>query len=470
MTEFTMTIDGSAATPEAYFDVVDPATARVLAQAPDCTPRQLDAAMAAAAGAQPAWSRDERGRRHALNEAAAVIEAHAGRLAALVTAEQGKPLAQARDEVMASAVWLRHYAQMELPHEIVQDDDEGYAEIVARPLGVVAAIAPWNFPVVLAVWKIAPALLAGNTVVLKPSPYTPLATLHLGELLRTCLPAGVLNVISGRDPLGASMTAHPVPRKISFTGSTATGRRVAVAAAGDLKRVTLELGGNDPAIVLPDAEPEEFAASLVRSAFVNSGQVCFAVKRIYVPAERHDAWVQALTVHAAALRVGAGHDDQVEMGPLSNRAQLDRVTALVDDARARGALVATGGAPLAGEGYFYAPTVLAGAADGMPVVDEEQFGPVLPVVAYRNPGDAVAAANASAYGLTASVWSPDTDRAAGLARSLDCGQVSLNAHGAGVRPDLPFGGSKASGIGRENGRWGLEEFTQLQVFTRPPKA
>ncbi|MFI8828841.1 aldehyde dehydrogenase family protein [Streptomyces sp. NPDC053431] len=469
MTEFTMTIAGEPAASASTFGVVDPATGRTFAQAPDCTPGQLDAAMTAASRAQPAWGRDERGRRDALREAADLLEAHTDRLAELITAEQGKPLDQARDEVTASAVWLRHYAGMELPHEIVQDDDQGRAEIVACPLGVVAAIAPWNFPVVLAVWKIAPALLAGNTMVLKPSPYTPLATLYMGELLRNCLPAGVLNVISGQDPLGASMAAHPIPRKISFTGSTATGRRVAATAAGDLKRVTLELGGNDPAIVLPDAEPEEFAAPIVQSAFVNSGQVCFAVKRLYVPARRHDAWVQALATEAAALRVGAGHDDGVQMGPLSNRAQFERVSALVDDARSRGALVATGGAALPREGYFYAPTVLASAADGMAVVDEEQFGPVLPVVPYGEPSDAAAAANASEYGLTASVWSPDTDRADDLARSLECGQVSINAHGTGVRPDLPFGGFKASGIGMENGRWGLEEFTRLQVFTRPPK-
>ncbi|MFI6055539.1 aldehyde dehydrogenase family protein [Streptomyces violascens] len=469
MTQFTMTIDGSAVATEYAFDVVNPATAHSFAQAPDCTPQQLDAAMAAAARAFPAWSRDEKLRRTALRDAADALEAAGDRLALLITREQGKPLALSRDEILASTAWLRYYADLEIPRERIQDDADGYAEVVSRPLGVVAALAPWNFPLVLAAWKIAPALLAGNTMVLKPSPYTPLATLLTGELLRPVLPAGVLNVISGRDPLGALMTAHPTPRKISFTGSTAIGRKVAVAAAADLKRVTLELGGNDPAIVLEDADPAAYAASIVDSAFTNSGQVCFAVKRLYVPRRRHDEWVDALAARAAELRVGDGLDDGVRMGPVSNRLQLDRVRALVSDACAHGAVAAFGGTEPDRAGYFYAPTVLAHAADGSRVVDEEQFGPVLPVIPYRDPGDAVAAANASEYGLTASVWSPDTDRAAETAWPLECGQVSLNAHGTGLRPDLPFGGHKSSGIGVENGIWGLREYSRLQVLTGPPR-
>jgi acyl-CoA reductase-like NAD-dependent aldehyde dehydrogenase len=469
LTEFTMTIDGAAVAAAAHFDVIDPATAAPFAQAPQCTPQQLDAAMTAAARAFPAWSLDEKTRRQSLLDGAHTLESHTGRLARLITLEQGKPLPEARDEVTHAALWLRYYADLELAHEIVQDDGQGYAEVTPRPLGVVAAITPWNFPVVLAMWKIAPALLAGNTMVLKPSPYTPLATLAMGELLRSCLPPGVLNVISGQDPLGQLMTAHPTPRKISFTGSTATGRDIAVAAGRGLKRLTLELGGNDPAIVLPDADPGDHASALVDSALVNSGQVCFAVKRLYVPAHRHDEWVDALAERAAAKRMGSGLDDGVQLGPLSTGPQLDRVRDLVAHATAQGASAATGGGEPDRPGYFFAPTVLAGATDGMRIVDEEQFGPVLPVVSYRDIDDAVAAANASEYGLTASVWSPDTDRASHVARLLECGQISLNAHGTGLRPDLPFGGHKDSGIGVENGRWGLEQFTQPQVLTGPPR-
>ncbi|MFI9837590.1 aldehyde dehydrogenase family protein [Nonomuraea sp. NPDC051941] len=341
---------------------------------------------------------------------------------------------------------------------------DGSAEVIRRPLGVVAAITPWNLPIALAMWKIAPALRAGDTMVLKPSPYTPLTTLAMGEMLAQILPPGVLNVISGRDPLGALMTAHPVPRKISFTGSTATGKRVAAAAAEDLKRVTLELGGNDPAIVLDDADPERIADSLFWSAFANNGQVCLAVKRVYAPERLYDDLVEALAVRARSVRVGAGTADGAQLGPINNRPQYERVAALVGDALEHGAVAAAGGRPIDRPGYFYQPTVLSGATDGTRVVDEEQFGPALPVIAYRDLGQAVERANGTAYGLTASVWSPDLDRAARVAAELDCGQVSINAHGRGVRPDLPFGGHKWSGLGVENGPWGLYGYTELQVL------
>ncbi|MEV6034341.1 aldehyde dehydrogenase family protein [Nonomuraea sp. NPDC052116] len=362
MTDFAMTVGGAAAAGTGTFDVVDPATGEVFARAPDCGADRLDQAMAAARAAFPAWRRDERHRRDLLREAAGALEAAAGRLAPILTAEQGKPLKDARREVATAVTWLRYYADLDLPREVSQD---GSAEVIRRPLGVVAAITPWNFPIALAMWKIAPALRAGNTMVLKPSPYTPLTTLAMGEMLARILPPGVLNVISGRDPLDALMTAHPVPRKISFTGSTATGKRVA---------------------------------------------------------------------------------------------------GLVGDALEHGAVAAAGGRPIDRPGYFYQPTVLSGATDGTRIVDEEQFGPALPVIACRDLGRAVERANGTAYGLTASVWSPDLDRAARVAAELDCGQVSINGHGRGVRPDLPFGGHKWSGLGVENGPWGLYGYTELQVL------
>ncbi|MFF4750305.1 aldehyde dehydrogenase family protein [Streptomyces sp. NPDC002514] len=464
-----MTIGGKPVPAAGTFDVTDPATGEPFAQAPDCTPDQLDHAMNTAAEAFRTWRRDDRTRREALRGAADALEAAIGRLAPLLTAEQGKPLKDARSEIAGAVVWLRYYADLELPREIVQDDARGYAEIIRRPLGVVAAITPWNFPVTLAMWKIAPALRAGNTVVVKPSPYTPLTTLALGELLQEVLPPGVLNVISGRDPLGALMTTHPVPRKISFTGSTATGRRVAAAAADDLKRLTLELGGNDPAIVLDDADPEQIADRLFWAAFRNNGQVCLAVKRVYAPERLHADLVEALAARARSVRVDAGTAEGAQLGPLNNRPQLDRVTDLVADALRQGALAAAGGAPLDRPGYFYRPTILTRLTDGTRIVDEEQFGPALPVIAYRDLADAVERANASPYGLTASVWSPDLDRAGQVAAELDAGQVSVNVHGLGVRPDLPFGGHKWSGLGVENGPWGLYGFTDLQVLTRPAR-
>jgi acyl-CoA reductase-like NAD-dependent aldehyde dehydrogenase len=469
MTEFTMTIDGVATTGDGTFDVVDPATGEAFAQAPDSGRGRLDAAMAAAAGAYRHWRLDEKARRRALLDAAEVLDSGAERLARLLTSEQGRPLPDARAEIGWATSWLRYYADLEIAREIVQDDEAGFAEVVRRPIGVVAAIVPWNLPIILAIWKIAPALLAGNTVVLKPSPFTPLATLAMGEMLRETFPPGVLNIVSGRDPLGAWMTAHPVPRKISFTGSVATGTKVAAAAAMDLKRVTLELGGNDPAIVLEDADPGRIADGIFNGAFMNSGQNCMVIKRVYVHERRHAELVEALAARAKAARVGSGFDD-VQLGPISNRPQFDRVSELVADARAHGAVAAAGGHALDRPGYFFAPTILTGVTDGTRIVDEEQFGPALPVIAYSDLDDAVDRANDSAYGLTASVWTDDAARAADVASRLECGQVTVNAHGNGLRPDLPFGGFKHSGIGVTNGPWGLHRYTELQVLTGPARS
>lgn len=358
--------------------------------------------------------------------------------------------------------WLRHFAGFELSREVIQDDDRSYAEVVRRPLGVVAAIMPRNYPVSLTFWKIAPALAAGNTVVVKPSPCTPLATLRVGEILRGVLPDGVLNVITGQDPLGALMTQHPVPRKISFTGSTATGRKVFASAANDLKRITLELGGNDPAIVLDDADVAAIAPKLFATSFANSGPVCVAVKRIYAPRRLYSALVDALADQADAAKVGDGLDPETELGPLNNRPQLEKVSQLVDDAIRRGAVASSGGARLSRDGYFFAPTVISGAEDGMALVDEEQFGPALPVIAYDDVDELVRRVNASQYGLAGSVWGEDVERASELASELEVGTSWVNTHLA-LAAHRPFAGAKWSGLGTENGRWGFEEFTQLKV-------
>jgi acyl-CoA reductase-like NAD-dependent aldehyde dehydrogenase len=417
-----------------------------------------------------AWKRDEDARRTAMHAAADAVDDATAELAALVTAEQGKPLNDAAMEVEQVALWLRYYADMEQPVEVVRDDDTGYAEVHRRPLGVVAAITPWNFPLTLAMWKIAPALRAGNTVVVKPSPFTPLATLALGEVLRPVLPPGVLNVITGPDPLGSVLTSHHLVRKISFTGSTPTGKRVAAAAVADLKRVTLELGGNDPAIILPDVDVSEIAQRLFFSAFMNNGQVCLAVKRVYAHASIHDELVDALAAIARAVKVGDGTAEGTILGPVNNQPQLARVKSLVDDAVRNGARVAAGGSAIDRPGYFYHPTILADVSDGVAIVDEEQFGPALPVIRYRDLPDAVARANNSKFGLTASVWSADPAEAARIAPDLDAGQVAINTHGLGVRRDLPFGGHKWSGIGVENGYWGLHAYTETQVITGPARS
>jgi acyl-CoA reductase-like NAD-dependent aldehyde dehydrogenase len=463
MERHAMTIDGRGATAEAHFPVVNPALPQELVgEAPECAPAQLDDAMRTAQRAFPAWAADADARHERLRAAAAALRRAADELAPLLTREQGKPLRDARREVLISADRFDYFAGLALTPKTVQDDDAALVKVVRRPMGVVAAITPWNSPLVTAVNKVAPALAAGNAVVLKPSPYTPLATLAMGALLAEVLPAGILNVVSGRDPLGAQMVAHPVPRKIALTGSVPTGKRVAAEAAADLKRVTLELGGNDAAIVLDDLDVERAAEGLFWGAFANCGQVCVAIKRLYVPRSRYDEVVAALAAKAASVRVGDGMEPETEIGPLNNEPQLARVRELVADALAHGARAAAGGAPLDGDGWFHAPTILADASDGMRIVDEEQFGPALPVVAYDALDDAIARANGTMFGLGGSVWGEDLGRARAVAAQLQCGTAWINAHRV-LQPHQPFPAVKWSGVGVHGGILGLEECTEIQT-------
>jgi acyl-CoA reductase-like NAD-dependent aldehyde dehydrogenase len=465
MSDFVMTIGGDTVPAADSFGVVNPANCGVFAHAPKCTPQQLDAAFDAAAKAQRDWKSDESARRATLVRMADVLLTSGAELAPILTAEQGKPLSDANIEVFASAIWCQYFAGLETPPQIIQDDAEAIVEVVRRPVGVVAAITPWNFPLTLAFWKIAPALLAGNTMVLKPSPFTPLTTLKMAELLRDVMPPGVLNVVSGGDELGAWMTAHPVPRKVSFTGSIETGKKVARSAAPDLKRVTLELGGNDPAIVLDDADPAIVGRAIFAGAFNNNGQVCSAVKRVYVPEALYDDVVDVLVGQASAIKVGDGTEADTKLGPINNKPQFERVKELVGDAISHGATAATGGHAMDRPGYFFEPTVLTDVSDGTRIVDEEQFGPALPVIAYRDIDDVVERANATHFGLSGSVWGTDGDRAAAVAGRLECGTAWVNTHLA-LSPQQPFGGFKWSGLGVENGPWGLAEFTEVQAVHR----
>ena len=465
MSDFVMTIGGDTVPATDSFGVINPANGEVFAHAPECTRSQLDAAFDSAAKAQHQWKRDEGVRRQVLLAMADALFAAAGELAPILTAEQGKPLAEANIEVFASAIWCQYFANLETPAQVIQDDAEAFVEVVRRPIGVVAAITPWNYPLTLAFWKIAPALLAGNTLVLKPSPFTPLATLKVAEVLRDVMPAGVLNTVSGGDQLGAWMTGHPVPRKVSFTGSIATGKLVAQSAAPDLKRVTLELGGNDPAIVLDDADPALVSRAIFAAAFANNGQVCSAVKRVYVPEALYDEVLDGLTAQAAAVKVGDGTEPDSKLGPINNAPQFERVKELVADALSHGARATTGGSAMDRPGYFFEPTILTDVHDGMRIVDEEQFGPALPVIPYRDIDDVVERANGTHFGLSGSVWGADEDRAAAVAGRLECGTAWINTHLA-LAPQQPFGGFKWSGIGIENGPWGLAEFSEVQAVHR----
>jgi acyl-CoA reductase-like NAD-dependent aldehyde dehydrogenase len=469
MSDFVMTIGGDTVPAAESFGVINPATGEVFAEAPECSREQLDAAFDAASKAQRDWKTDESLRRATLLKMADVLLASGGELAPVLTSEQGKPLADANIEVFAAAIWCQYFANLETPPQVIQDDAEARVEVVRRPVGVVAAITPWNFPLTLAFWKIAPALLAGNTLVLKPSPFTPLSTLKTVELLRTVMPPGVVNVVSGGDELGAWMTSHPVPRKVSFTGSIETGKKVAISAAPDLKRVTLELGGNDPAIVLDDADPVVVGKAIFAGAFNNNGQVCSAIKRVYVPESLYDQVVGVLADQANKIKVGEGTEPDSKLGPINNAPQFERVKELVGDALSHGASAATGGKAMDRPGYFFEPTILTDLSDGTRIVDEEQFGPALPVISYRDVDDVVERANATHFGLSGSVWGADTERAADIANQLECGTAWVNTHLA-LSPQQPFGGFKWSGVGVENGPWGLAEFSEIQAVYRSKSA
>jgi len=461
--DFRMLLNGELVAGEGTFAVLDPATEEVIAQTPDCSREQLDAAVDAAARAFVAW-RDVplTDRRAALVGLADRIDRHTDALTALLTRELGRPLAGARLEVASCVQWCRAFAAMMLPSQVRQDAAGRRWETTRVPLGVVAAIAPWNYPLSLAVWKVAPALVAGNTVVLKPSLYTPLTTLKLGEIAADLLPPGVLNVLSGRDGLGRWLAGHAKVAKIAFTGSTATGRRVMQGAAATLKRLTLELGGNDAAIVLPDVDVPKVARKLFTGAFFNSGQICIAAKRIYVHDSIYAAFAAAFVALAREARLGRGDEPGVTLGPVQNRAQFESVKQLIDDTRAAGHRFLHGGEVSTGRGYFIPPTIVDNPPDDARVVVEEPFGPVVPLLRFTDIDDVVRRANASEYGLGASVWSADVQQARAIARRLEAGTVWIN-NILLLDPLGPFGGHKQSGLGVENAIEGLLEYTAVQT-------
>ncbi|TPE51898.1 aldehyde dehydrogenase family protein [Amaricoccus solimangrovi] len=465
MTDYRLVIDGTSVTTPETFAVANPSTGGEAGRAPNGDAATLEAAVAAAKRAFPAWSaQDDATLREACEAVAAKLREHAEELSRILTLEQGKPLngLGSRWELGGAAAWADHTASLSLPMETLQDTNEGRVELYRKPLGVVGSITPWNFPVMIAVWHVLPALRTGNTVVIKPSPYTPLATLRMVEILNEVLPAGVLNSVSGDDRefnIGAAMSAHPDIAKIVFTGSTVTGRHVMRSAADTLKRLTLELGGNDAGIVLPDADPAKIAEGLFWGAFLNNGQTCAAMKRLYVHDSIHDAVCDALVAYAAKIPVGDGLDEASVLGPVQNRMQHDKLSRLVADAAGRGEVL-LGGAP--GEGLFFPPTIIAGLTNGHALVDQEQFGPALPVIRYTDVEEAIAAANDSPNGLGGSVWSSDIEAARAVAKRMECGSVWINKHGA-IQPNAPFGGVKQSGLGVEFAEDGLREYTSAQV-------
>lgn len=462
---FTMTIGGKAVSSSETIDVINPATEEIVAKAPDCSEKQLDDAVAAARAAFPGWRATPiEERRRAVARIGEVLTEHQADFARLFTLEQGRPLDGAAQEIAFAAYWANEVSKQDIPVTVTEDSASKRSETRHVPLGVVAGIVPWNFPVNLAVWKIAPALLTGNTLVLKPSPFTPLTMLKLAELLREHLPPGVFNVISGGDRLGPWLTAHEGIDKISFTGSTATGKRVMETASKGLKRVTLELGGNDAAIVMPDVALDEVADKLFFSAFANSGQICIATKRMYVHDDVYDKVADALVARARAAKVGDGLDQGSNFGPIQNRPQFERVKNLIEDAKQQGLRFLAGGDVPEGTGFFVPLAIVDNPPEDSRVVQEEAFGPVLPLLKFRDIDEVVARANACEYGLGGSIWSADTEAAADIASRLETGTVWINDT-LYIMPWTPFAGHKQSGIGVENGKEGLLEFTVPQTIT-----
>ncbi|WDT52737.1 aldehyde dehydrogenase family protein [Streptomyces sp. G7(2002)] len=451
------------------FAVLDPSTGEAFDEAPDQQPDVLDAVVGRACEAWRSWRADPVARATALRAAADAVEGAGADLAPLLTREQGKPLAESYAEIARAAARLRYFAGLDTRPQPITDGRPVHSEIRWRSLGPVAAIVPWNFPLQLASAKFAPALAAGNTMVLKPSPFTPLATRLLGSVLSSALPEDVLTIVTGREPLGARLATHPGIRHVTFTGSIPTGQAVAEGAAASLARVTLELGGNDAAILLEDVEVERIADRLFWSAFRNCGQVCMAVKRVYAPARLYSQVVEALAQRAKTAVVGAGLDPGSQLGPVNNAPQLARVERYTAQALADGARAVAGGHRLDRPGYFFAPTILADAPSDSPVVTQEQFGPVLPVLPYRSLDEAVEAANDTGFGLGGSVWGTDLDRAEAVAGRLECGTAWINHH-AELSLAQPFAGIKQSGVGVAGGLWGLYGNLSPFVVHRPQEA
>jgi acyl-CoA reductase-like NAD-dependent aldehyde dehydrogenase len=464
MQNYAMLIDGKLVDGQSHTSVLNPATEEVVGESPVASEAQLDLAVEAANRAFPAWSASSVAERaECMAGLVDVLQSYGDEFAKLLTLEQGKPLSGAKDEVLFSQLFATHFMEnAEMPPELLFEDDTQRVEIHRRPLGVVAGICPWNFPLLTVVYKIAPALMTGNTVIIKPSPTTPLTALRLAELAQDIFPPGVLNIVTDDNNLGPKITGHPGIAKVSFTGSTPTGKHIMANAAGTLKRLTLELGGNDGAIVLDDVDPKSVAQGLFGAAFLNSGQVCIALKRLYVHDSVYDDICEELAALAGEAVVGDGMDEATQFGPVQNRAQYEKVRGLVADAAATGNIIAGGEVP-EGPGYFVPITIVRDVEDGSRVVDEEQFGPILPIIRYSDIGDVIRKVNRSPFGLGGSIWSSDINRAHEIACQINSGTVWINQHCA-FGPQIPFPPAKESGIGVEWGREGLLEFSAMQVI------
>ncbi|QFT76674.1 aldehyde dehydrogenase family protein [Erythrobacter sp. THAF29] len=466
VTQYKNLINGEMIDTGEWLDVVNPANEEVIGQVPACGADELDKAVAAARAAFKTWKNTSFEERQAACMAiSGAIKENADELYRLLTSEQGKPHEQAKGEIYGAAGMSAAQATLKLEDEINEDSEQRLSRTRRVPVGVVGGIVPWNFPVMMAVQKIIPALMSGCTIVLKPSPFTPLTTLRLAELIADKVPPGTVNIITGEDSLGPMITAHPDIDKITFTGSTATGKKIMEGASADLKRITLELGGNDASIVLPDADPKKVAEQLFWSAFSNAGQICVAAKRIYIHEDIYDEIAEAIAEYAKTVKVGDGSEQGTGVGPIQNKKQYDRVIELIEDAKANGYQFLTGGeVDPSGTGYYVPISILDNPPEDARIVAEEQFGPVVPLMKFSSEEEVIERANNSEYGLAGAVWTGNPEKGVEIAEQLETGTVWVNEY-LHLSPFTPFGGHKQSGFGAEYGLDGLKEFTYPQVIT-----
>ncbi|KAL8814219.1 MAG: hypothetical protein Q9223_006537 [Gallowayella weberi] len=447
---------------------INPATTEPNPEVPVSTQEDVDRAVAAAREAFKSWSKvsfEERGQK--LVEYADAIDGYKDDFAKLLTSEQGKPLAQSYQEIDMTTSWLRAFSTMRIPEEVVEDNED--RRIIHRnlPLGVVAGIIPWNYPILLAAGKIGPALITANTIIIKPSPYTPYCNLKLAELAAQIFPPGVVQALSGEEDLGPMFTTHPDVDKIAFTGSSATGKKVMAACAPTLKRLTLELGGNDPAIICDDVDVEAIVPKIAILSFLCCAQICMMIKRLYVHEAIYPRFVAALVEQTKGFKVGSGTDPDNFIGPVQNSMQFEKVKDMYSQIEKQGWKPALGGEmpemDPKGKGYFFQPTIIDDPPEDSRIVTEEPFGPILPILKWHDEEDVIRKANNSKMGLGGSVWSKDVERATRMAKQLETGTVWVNSH-FDVAPGVPFGGHKESGIGMEWGVLGLKAYCNPQTL------
>ncbi|WDK19239.1 aldehyde dehydrogenase [Colletotrichum graminicola] len=470
-TKFYNVIDGKLETTSKTRHNVNPSTLEANPEVPVSTPEDVDRAVQAGKKAQEAWAETPyEERQKAIAKFGEALEAHAEEFALMLTKEQGKPLQFALFEVSEAVKHFKGMSNLPFHEEVVENDPDRRVITRYTPLGVAVGIVPWNCKSLIACGKIGPALVTGNVFILKPSPFTPYCGLKIVELAQQFFPPGVFQALSGDDNLGPWLTAHPGVDKVSFTGSTATGKRVMESCSKTLKRVTLELGGNDAAIVLPDVDIKAVAPKITMLALYNSGQVCIAIKRIYIHEDIYDELLAEMANVVKNLPVGDGQQEGTVLGPVQNQMQFERVKELLKDIEEQKLKVVAGStAPASnGKGYFITPTMIDNPPDNSRIVVEEPFGPIFPVLKWSDEKEVIHRANDSLMGLGASVWSKDLEKAESIAKKLKAGNVWINTH-LELQYNAPFGGHKQSGIGYEYGAGGLKAYCNAQslYITKP---